>query len=139
MKYVVSFSGGAGSYCAARRVCMEYGTDKVLLLFADTKMEDADTYRFIDDAQRVLGAELVTIADGRDPWQVFFDERFLGNSRIDPCSKTLKRKLLARWVKMNSAIYSNGAAVRAVCSILAHAAARLLMALEVELAKESTP
>ena len=40
---------------------------------------------------------LVWIAEGRTPWEVFFDERFLGNSRIDPCSKILKRQLADRW------------------------------------------
>ncbi|UXN70951.1 hypothetical protein N8A98_07110 [Devosia neptuniae] len=38
--------------------------------------------------------ELVWLADGRDPWEVFRDGRFLGNSRIDPCSKSLKRVML---------------------------------------------
>lgn len=37
------------------------------------------------------------IADGRHPWEVFEDERFIGNARRDPCSKHLKRVLLDRW------------------------------------------
>jgi len=37
------------------------------------------------------------IADGRDPWDVFEHERFLGNSRVDPCSKILKRQMADRW------------------------------------------
>jgi hypothetical protein len=44
---------------------------------------------------------LVWIADGRDIWDVFFDERFLGNSRADPCSKILKRQLASRWLDLN--------------------------------------
>lgn len=41
--------------------------------------------------------ELVWLVEGRDPWEVFRDERFLGNSSVDPCSKILKRKSLDRW------------------------------------------
>ncbi|KKM00392.1 hypothetical protein LCGC14_1804870 [marine sediment metagenome] len=32
------------------------------------------------------GALLAKIADGRDPWQIFHDERFLGNTRVDVIS-----------------------------------------------------
>lgn len=41
--------------------------------------------------------ELTWLVEGRDPWEVFRDERFLGNSRIDPCSKFLKRVVLDKW------------------------------------------
>jgi len=37
--------------------------------------------------------------DGRNPWQVFFDESFLANSRIDTCSKVLKRQRAQRFIK----------------------------------------
>lgn len=37
------------------------------------------------------------IWDGRTPWEVFSDERFIGNSRVDPCSKILKRQLMDAW------------------------------------------
>lgn len=43
--------------------------------------------------------QLVWIADGRDPWETFQDERMLGNSRIDPCSKKLKREMADRWLR----------------------------------------
>lgn len=41
---------------------------------------------------------LAWVADGRHPWEVFRDERFIGNSLVDPCSKILKRQLLDRWM-----------------------------------------
>lgn len=41
------------------------------------------------------------IADGRDPWDVYEHERFLGNSSVDPCSKILKRELADRWMREN--------------------------------------
>ena len=99
MMHIVMFSGGVGSWAAARRVAEAHGPANVRLLFTDTKMEDEDLYRFLDSAAANVGAELVTIEDGRDPWQVFFDSRFLGNTRADPCSRILKRDLARSWIE----------------------------------------
>lgn len=93
------FSGGAASWAAARRVVDEHGPADVTLLFTDTLTEDEDLYRFLDEAAADVGVELVKLADGRDIWQVFKDERFLGNSRVDPCSRILKRALSRRWLE----------------------------------------
>lgn len=93
------FSGGVTSWAASKRIVAEHGTEGVTLLFADTQIEDEDLYRFLPQAAANLGVPLTTIADGRDPWQVFFNERFLGNSQKDPCSKILKRQLLRRWME----------------------------------------
>lgn len=101
MRHVVNFSGGLCSWMAARRVAEKYGLDDLTLLFADTRMEDEDLYRFLDEASADIGVPVTRIADGRTPWDVFKDERFLGNSRIDPCSKLLKRKLLDSWHRAN--------------------------------------
>lgn len=103
MKYEVSagFSGGASSYVAAKFAIEEFGHDSLSLVFADTKTEDEDLYRFLDDCEQKLRHEVIRISDGRDIWGVFFKERLLGNSRIDPCSKILKRKLLDKWRKDN--------------------------------------
>lgn len=101
MKRVVLWSGGVASYCAAKRVSQMHGTDNLILLFADTAMEDPDLYRFNVEAAQDVGGRFVRIADGRDPWTVFHDERFLGNHRMDPCSKILKRQLLDKWLKNN--------------------------------------
>lgn len=101
MKHIVSFSGGIGSWAAAKRVAARYGTKDLILLFADVLMEDADLYRFIDEAAANVGGTFIRLTEGRDPWTVFFDERFLGNSRVDPCSKILKRGMLDKWRNAN--------------------------------------
>jgi hypothetical protein len=101
MKHIVMFSGGIGSWAAAKRVVAKHGAADVTLLFTDTRMEDKDLYRFLKEAALNVGAPLVTIAEGRNPWHVFFDERFLGNSRVDPCSKILKRQMAYNWLKDN--------------------------------------
>jgi hypothetical protein len=95
------FSGGAGSWAAAKRVVMGVGSTDVTLLFADTKVEDPDLYRFLSSAQRNLCAELVTVADGRTPFEVFKDDRFLGNARLANCSKYLKQKPCREWLEAN--------------------------------------
>ncbi|OBJ24629.1 hypothetical protein [Mycobacterium sp. 1245801.1] len=109
MKHVVMFSGGIGSWATAARVIDQHGTDDVTLLFADVKGdndnphlgEDEDTYRFINDAAGQLGARLVTVRDGRSIWQVFHDNRFLGNARLANCSKFLKQIPCREWLDTN--------------------------------------
>jgi len=97
--HVVMFSGGLGSWAAAKRVAEWYGPERTVLLFADTLMEDPDLYRFIEEAAADVGGRYIRVAEGRDPWQVFKDKRFLGNSRIDPCSRVLKREFLRKWLE----------------------------------------
>jgi hypothetical protein len=101
MKHIVMFSGGLGSFFAAKRVIDLYGPQDVILLFSDTLIEDEDLYRFLNDAENYFGIPITRIAEGRDPWQVFFDSNMLGSYRMDPCSKMLKRRFLKRWVKKN--------------------------------------
>jgi len=97
-KHVIFFSGGICSYLTARRIRNTIDRDETILLFCDTRMEDEDLYRFLHDATTRLDLPLHIIADGRTPWQVFRDQRMLGNHRIDPCSKILKRQLARRWI-----------------------------------------
>ena len=85
----------------ARRVVDRHGTADVTLLFTDTMMEDPDLYRFLDESSAQMGLEVTTIADGRSPWEVFIDVRFLGNTRADPCSRILKRALAKKWLEDN--------------------------------------
>jgi hypothetical protein len=100
--HVVQYSGGVCSFFAGRRVIERYGADQVVLLFADVLMEDEDLYRFLEETAAFLRLPVTYLRDGRNPWQVFRDERFLGNSRIDPCSKILKRQLLWNWIERNA-------------------------------------
>lgn len=108
-RHVVMFSGGIGSWAAAKRVAEKYGTDNLILLFSDVQGhnpqphigEDEDTYRFINDAAKNIGAELVIVKDGRNIWQVFEDRKFLGNSRLAHCSFELKQKPARQWLEIN--------------------------------------
>lgn len=99
MKHIIFYSGGIGSYFTAKRVIERYTAKDVILLFTDTKIEDEDLYRFINETSKHLGAELIKIADGRTPFEVYKDVKFLGNSRLAPCSHKLKQEVAANWIK----------------------------------------
>lgn len=99
--HLVMYSGGVGSYLTARRVIEQHGTENVHLLFADTKIEDPDLYRFLLQTSQAVGVRLTVLADGRTPWEVFRDVRFVGNSRVDPCSRILKRDLIRDYIEKN--------------------------------------
>lgn len=36
---------------------------------------------------------LIWLSDGRDPFKVFDDRKYMGNTRVDPCSEVLKRDI----------------------------------------------
>jgi len=101
MKHIVFYSGGIGSYFAAKRVVEKYGNEDVILLFTDTLIEDEDLYRFIEESSEKLGVELVKISDGRTPWEVARDVRYIPNSRIAQCSHFLKQKTAEKYIKEN--------------------------------------
>ena len=109
IKHVVMFSGGIGSWAAAKRVAERYGSENLYLLFSDVKGnttnpdigEDEDTYRFIKESAVNVGGTLVTVADGRNIWEVFHDKKFLGNSRLANCSHELKQKPARKWLDEN--------------------------------------
>lgn len=109
MKHIVSYSGGLVSWGAAKRTVKRYGKEDTILLFADTKGddphphkgEDEDLYRFLRETVTEMGATFVRISEGRDVWQVFKDERFIGNHRVDPCSRGLKREMMDKWISEN--------------------------------------
>ncbi|NWF25297.1 hypothetical protein HW130_03290 [Streptomyces sp. PKU-EA00015] len=100
--HVVMWSGGITSWATARHVIAEHGAASTTLLFADTLVEDSDLYAFNAQAATQLGANLVRVADGRDPWQVFEDKRWLGNTRIAQCSLELKLKPCREWLEANT-------------------------------------
>lgn len=101
MKHVVQFSTGAGSAEVAWRVVDRHGAGNVILLTADTLVEDEDNWRFAREVVDRLSCEWVVLADGRTPMQVGRDNRCVPNNRMAVCSRVLKRELLRRWIDDN--------------------------------------
>ncbi len=102
IKHLVYYSGGIGSWASAKRLAQNPEIKSMTLLFADTLIEDEDLYRFLNESVENLKQEdcdinYVKIAEGRTPWEVFEDVKFIGNSRIDPCSRVLKREFMDKW------------------------------------------
>jgi len=110
MHYLVNVSTGLASTEALERTIEQRGKENTIGVFADVKGhntdehtgEDEDNYRFLADVERYLDFKVIRIVEGRDIWQVMFDERAItvlsGASRAAPCSKLLKREPIDRWV-----------------------------------------
>src|SRR4051812_44659938 len=86
--HVVSVSSGVGSAYTWHLAVERYGRENVVGLFADVNGEDADNYRFLAETHFVIGTRLVKLTnEGRNIWDVFEDEGFLGNTRVGMCSR----------------------------------------------------
>ena len=110
MRYIVNVSGGLTSYEALKRTLARYGHDNTVAIFADTRTEDPDLYRFLDDIERHLNIPIVRLADGRTVFDVWHDARALtlraGNGGIAPCSKLLKKQVIDRWLATQEQPYT---------------------------------
>lgn len=103
-------SGGIGSWAAGLRAREAHPEEELVLLFADVggdsqhehDGEDDDVYRFVLDSARDIGAEVVRVADGRTVWEVFRDERMIGNTRLSVCSRALKQRPVHAWLAENA-------------------------------------
>jgi len=91
---IVMYGGGVTSYETARRAIETYGKENTEIWFADTRTEDRSLYQFNEEVERLLGLEIRTFSQGKNIWDIFYEQRALGNSRMDPCSKFLKRRPL---------------------------------------------
>lgn len=100
VKHLVQYSGGAGSFATAKWL-VDNGIPKedIVLLFADTLIEDEDLYRFLNETSQWLGIEITRLSDGRDPWELFKDKKFIARNGKGICSQVLKRDLCRKWIK----------------------------------------
>ncbi len=100
-RHVPMWSSGITSWAVARMVIERHGRDNTTLLFADTRAEDVDNYRFNREASAQLGMDLTVVCDGRTPQQVNVDTRWLSNSRTAKCSELLKIAPSRKWLETN--------------------------------------
>ena len=98
MYHIVFFSSGKASYAAGKLVAEKYGTENLFLVFGDTSIEDEDNYRFLVEAAENIGGKLIWLKDGRTPWDIFFETKFI-NHRQSACSISLKINPCERWIR----------------------------------------
>lgn len=63
--------------------------------------EHPDLYKSVAMAEQYFGKETIRLYQDMDPIDVFFKVGFWGNSRIDPCSRVLKREPLKKYIQEN--------------------------------------
>jgi len=100
VNHIVGFSGGIASAVMAKIVADKF-PDTTILLYHSTNTEPADNDRFRSEVASYIGLPITEDSDGRDIWQVFDDERFLGSGRNTPCSRILKQERSLRYLKAN--------------------------------------
>lgn len=96
-KHIINLSGGACSFWAAERVAQKYGTQDLVLLFADVLIEDKDLYELNEWTAEYFGVPITRISRELTPWQLFRQEGLIANNRLPICSVKLKREPLDEW------------------------------------------
>lgn len=97
--HIIFFSGGKSSFSVADYVKTRFPNDNIVLYFTDTLWEDEDLYRFIYEASDKLELPLLYHSRGITPPQLMVQQRFMANSRAGTCSKELKMKVSANYLK----------------------------------------
>lgn len=102
-KIIGWWSGGITSAVACKIGIDLYGKENVRIIFIDTKNEDEDTYRFMQDCSDWYGIEIETITSTKhrsiqDVWRRY---KALNNAKGAVCSSELKRQVRETWEKTN--------------------------------------
>jgi hypothetical protein len=97
--HIIFFSGGKSSFSVADYVKTNYPNDNILLYFTDTLWEDEDLYRFIYEASDKLELPMLIHSRGITPAQLMVQQKFMANNRVGTCSKELKMKVSANYLK----------------------------------------
>lgn len=97
--HIIFFSGGKSSFSVADFVKENFPDDNILLYFTDTLWEDEDLYRFIYEASDKLELPLLIHSRGITPPQLMVQQKFMANNRVGTCSKELKMKVSANYLK----------------------------------------
>jgi hypothetical protein len=95
---ILFFSGGLSSFAVAHHLKTKFPEDNIVLYFTDTKWEDEDLYRFIDEVSDKLQLPLLKHSEGIDPVRLMIKLRALFSSRMGECSKQLKMRVAKRFI-----------------------------------------
>lgn len=99
MNRIVFFSGGLSSFSVAHHLKTNFPNDNILLYFTDTKWEDEDLYRFIDEVSDKLELPMLIHSSGINPVQLMIKQHIIFNSRMGNCSSILKMKVADNYLK----------------------------------------
>ncbi len=77
----------------------KYPNDNILLYFTDTLWENEDLHRFINEASDKMKLPLLMHSAGINPMQLMFEKKLVFNNMIGECSKVLKTKVAANFLK----------------------------------------
>ena len=103
-RHIVALSGGVASAWVGHWARTYIGKG-VVYYFNDTKWEHPDLYRFLSDFEGALDVDIIKDNDGRNPEQVFYDNKMLGSDRAPICSKFLKAKKMQDFVLPGDKVY----------------------------------
>lgn len=101
------FSGGITSAVACKKAIELFGKESCVSLFIDTKNEDADTYRFMNDCSKWFGIPIDTISNDKyksiqEVWRKYKGLNFAHGAI---CSSELKREVRLKWQKEHNYMY----------------------------------
>jgi 3'-phosphoadenosine 5'-phosphosulfate sulfotransferase (PAPS reductase)/FAD synthetase len=95
------WSGGVTSAVACKLAIDIYGIDKCEFVFIDTKNEDDDTYRFMQDCEKLYGKKIESISsENYESIQECWEKHLsLNIAKGAICSYKLKRLVREKWEK----------------------------------------
>lgn len=99
-KHIASVSGGmASTYFLIKFLIDTYGKADCEFVYCYLPNEHPDLVDFVFQTQKIFDIDIKFISKNQTPMENFLKVGFLGNSRVDPCSQNLKRKLFLEYVK----------------------------------------
>lgn len=104
VKHIVSVGGGIASTLLLPSILIDGKGIPIRdaeFIVAALPNEDKDVWRLTSAVENLFGIKIKRIGHNKSPFDVFFETRFLGNSRIDPCSRVLKREVMRDYMEAN--------------------------------------
>lgn len=107
MKHVISVGGGISStWLLVDRVIAKYGKENCEAVICALANEHPDLWRLVSAVEKKYDIEIKRIGLNNkvyDIWDIFFYTGRMGSIVADPCSRTLKREVIAAYMKTNHA------------------------------------
>lgn len=102
-KVISWWSGGVTSAVACKLAIDLYGKENIQVIFIDTRNEDNDTYRFMEDCAKWYGVPIEIISSDKynNIQAVWLKYKSLNNATGAICSSELKRQVREKWEKDN--------------------------------------